>query len=361
MLTLVGVAEHCVAGRPDPALASSKPENATDSAPPLLQQFEHFISHPPAIQNLVFAKKIPMNGGALPLDGSFARSTRFDYFQATWQTNGILFRELTSPFAVTNDAVAGELVGWSGHRHALVEPNGNFTTWDDRDPSVAGKDISVFYTARFLLQPLQEVVNLGIMYGGTGQIRWRRNQFRVEREADHQRLVIMGSLVVGGGGRPRAMRVRYAFPHMTNDYVVRYGYTPPLEYPFLPTVMTNFWVRNGGRGPSEMELDQWRILNLQIAPRAMNPDAFAFARFEAARGWQRRIYTNGAIYDVRTNGALHLVYNLPAAGAPLIPRAREMPLAFYAGWAVMNLTIFALMVGAKEKKQQNNEKPITTL
>jgi hypothetical protein len=361
MLTVAAAAWQCLADGAGPAFGAPRPENATNLAPSLLQQFKDFISHPPVIKSLVFAKKIPMNGGALPLDGSFARSTRFDYFQAKWQTNGILFRELTTPSDVTNDTVAGELVAWSGHHHALVEPNGNLTTWDDRDPSVAGKNVSVFYTARFLLRPLQEVMNLGVMYGGTGQISWEGDRFRLAREVNHQRLVMTGKLFEDRGGRPRAMRVRYAFPHQTNDYIVRYGYTPALHYAFVPTVMTNFWMRDGAGSGGGMELDQWRILDLRIAPRPMRLRQFASARFEEAHAWQRRIYTNGAIYEVRANGALHLVYNLPAPGAPPIPRLRKMPPAFYAGWAAVNVTIFALMVGARERKEQNNEKPKTTV
>src|SRR5437879_1832702 len=46
------------------------------------EQFKAFISSPPVISNLVFQVTVPMEGGARPRDGSFARSTRFEYFQA---------------------------------------------------------------------------------------------------------------------------------------------------------------------------------------------------------------------------------------------------------------------------------------
>ena len=51
-------------------------KDTTNAAPSLLHQFKDFISHPPLIKNLILAKKIPMNGGMVPLDWSFARSTR---------------------------------------------------------------------------------------------------------------------------------------------------------------------------------------------------------------------------------------------------------------------------------------------
>src|SRR6266851_7453899 len=44
----------------------------------LLEQFKAFISSPPPISNVVFQQKVPMKGGARPLDGTFALSTRFD-------------------------------------------------------------------------------------------------------------------------------------------------------------------------------------------------------------------------------------------------------------------------------------------
>ncbi len=117
----------------------------TNFAPSLLQQFKDFISHPPVIKNLVFAKKIPMNGGMLPLDGSFAFSTAFVCFQAKWQTNGMLYRQIGSATGASNFDFAGRLVSVSDHKHAVAEPSRQSTTWDDRDPSVAGK--SIFWIA----------------------------------------------------------------------------------------------------------------------------------------------------------------------------------------------------------------------
>jgi hypothetical protein len=69
-----------------------------------------------------------MGGGPRPLDGTFALSRNYEYFQARWGTNGLLFRRLSKPEDVTNFNAAGELVSWSGHQHVVVEPRGLATT-----------------------------------------------------------------------------------------------------------------------------------------------------------------------------------------------------------------------------------------
>jgi hypothetical protein len=137
-----------------------------------LEQFKNFISSPPIIQNLVFQQKAPMEGGARPLDGTFALSTKFDYFQAKYQPDGMLFRRLGQPEDATNFTTPNLLVSVSAHQHALVEPGRRLTAWDDRDPSAAGKTTSVFYTTHFALEPLREIMNLGVMQAGVGSIRW---------------------------------------------------------------------------------------------------------------------------------------------------------------------------------------------
>ena len=332
--------------------------NATPSA---VEQFKRFISSPPVIKNLVFQQKVPMDGGARPLDGSFAFSTRFEYFQAKWQTNGYLFRQLGSPLDATNFTVFGELASWSGHRHALVESGVHLTTWDDRDPSVWGQNRSVFYTSRFMLHPLREVMNLGIMYAGIGTVRWDGNRFRAECEVDHQHLLITGALVPVEQGPPRALKIRYAFPHQTNDYVVRFGYEDVLHPTFLPTVITNFWIDAKGDGPGqEVELDEWRVLKEEIGGPALDESAFGSGSYLEGREWQTRVFTNGSMYDLQTNGALRLVYGLPYAGQFASAAPRGLQHGFYACWAGLNLTIFALMVGAKETKTAaNNERNST--
>jgi len=328
------------------------------SESPALEQFKQFISSPPSIRNLVWQQKVPMEGGQRPLDGTFALSTRFDYFQARWQTNGMLFRRLNRPEDATNYNFAGTLVSVSDHQHALVEPGGHLTTWDDRDPSVSGKNISVFYTTQLALDPLREILNLGTMRAGLGTIRWDGNRFRTECEVDHERLLITGELVPSGDAPPIAMRVCYSFPHQTNRYVLRYGYAPSLKYPFLPATITNFWVTETRRGvETEIELDQWRILALELAEAPPLPaQTFDLAPFQGQSHWATRIYTNGALYTRQTNGTLQFVVSLNAPKAPLIPRFRASPKTVYACWVGLNFGIFALMLGAKVQEQTQNRK-----
>src|SRR5512140_3380177 len=114
--------------------ARAGPEVDSGSATSPVEQFKQFLSLPPIITNLVWQQKVPMEGGQRPLDGTFALSTRFDYFQARWQTNGMLFRRLNRPEDATNFTFAGTLVSVSDHQHALVEAGGRMTTWDERDP-----------------------------------------------------------------------------------------------------------------------------------------------------------------------------------------------------------------------------------
>ncbi len=87
MRSLIGALGRCLADGAHTARGRSRVENATNFAPSLLLRLKGFISPPPVIKNLIFARKVPMNGGMLPLDGSSAYSARFDYFQAKWQTD----------------------------------------------------------------------------------------------------------------------------------------------------------------------------------------------------------------------------------------------------------------------------------
>lgn len=337
----------------------AEPESDSGSVAAAAEQFKQFISSPPVIRNLVWQQKVPMEGGQRPLDGTFALSTRFDYFQAKWQPDGMLFRRLNRPEDATNFSFAGTLVSVSDHQHALVELGGRMTTWDDRDPSVAGKKVSVFYTREFVLEPLRRILNLGLMYADIGSVRWEGNWLRAECEVDSERVAITGELLTAPDGLPKGLKVRYAFPHETYDYVVRYAYAPAVKYPFMPSVITSFWLPKDRPG-TEVEVDEYRILDFQDANAPLNDDAFGIAPFAQVNHWAVRIYTNGGFYERGTNGALQLAYTLGppsnlSASRPRIPRA-----ALYVGWAGLNIVIFALMLGAKEtnKKKNNNERSI---
>ena len=328
-----------------------------------------------------------MQGGARPLDGTFALSTKFDYFQAKWQPDGMLFRPLGRPEDATNFATSSLLVSVSAHQHALVEPGRRLTTWDDRDPSVAGKNTSVFYTTHFALEPLREIMSLGVMQAGIGTIRWAGgqrggdslspqpvnigtgadgpspanagsiswtgNRFRTECEVDSERWVITGELVPSGDAPPRAMRVCYATPQLTNNYVIRYGYTPALKYPYLPAAITNFWVtKSPGGVEKEIDLDEWQILDLDLAEAPLAAQIFDLAPFLGQGQLTPHVYTNGALYDRQPNGSLQLAVPLTPPKNVSLPRLRSSPRVFYACWAGLNLAIFALLLGAKRAKNQ---------
>ncbi len=336
---------------------SGQPALMTNS---LLEQFKAFISSPPPISNLVFQQKVPMGGGMLPLDGSFALSTSYEYFQARWQTNGLLFRQITSPSDVTNFTVAGKLVSWSGHQHALFEPGPLLTTWDERDPSVAGKYISVFYTSQFFLEPLREILNLGIMYVGVGTVEWEGDRFRAQCQVDREHLRVTGEAGRARDGRVDHLKVRYAFPHHTNDYLVRYGYNPALGYDYLPSVVSNFWLKTERTGTQrEIELDEWRILDIQIHEASLAAEAFDVAPFTRQNHWPEQIYTNSGFYARGTNGGLQLIGTLDFRNQPRLGPSRASVAALYAAWGGLNVVIFALLVGAREKEQKQTTKERT--
>ncbi len=330
-----------------------KGQAETGAAPSPLEQFKQFIASPPIIQNLVFAQKVPMGGGMRPLDGSFAFSTSWEYFQAKWQTNGFLFRRIASPSEATNFSVAGQLVSWSGHRHALVEPTRFLTTWDDRDPALAGVKLGPLYTYHFFLDPLRVVLNLGIMYAEIGAVHWKGNRFRTECDVDQDHLVITGEVLPATEGPPQAMKVCYRFPRQTNDYIVRYGYGTPPTVP--PIVLTNFWLPNHrGGGSDEVELNQWRSLEIQTSDGPLPLEAFAVEPFAQQHPWHAMIYTNGGLYERSTNGTLELRAMLKARNPPVgLPPSRTKLAVFYAGWGILNLAIFALVLRAKERQQTN--------
>lgn len=336
-------------------LMRGQTDTASNAAPSALEQFKQFICSPPVINNIVFQKKVPMGGGMRPLDGSFARSTSFEYFQAKWQTNGFLFRQLSSPTDTTNFTVAGHLISWSGHKHALWEPDWFFTTWDDRDPSVKSKDISIFYTSDLFLDPLREVLNLGVLYAEIGTIRWEGNRFRAERYVDHQRILITGELMAIGEGSPRQMKTRYEFPNRTFEHVIRYGYSPSLKYAYLPTAIEDFWVSGSSGGTNdEIEVNEWRVLDVRTLDGPLLPEAFDAEVFARQNRWRRRVYKSSGFYVKAPDGALVFTGTLGAQNAGQGQQTSLRLRLLYVGWGGLNIAIFALMVGARETAEKHN-------
>jgi hypothetical protein len=331
--------------------SSAEQDSQKLSSRSAIEQFKNFISAPPVIANLLFQRKVPMGDGTWPLDGSFVQSTRFEYFQAKWQTNGLLFRRLGSPDDATNSNVASQLVAWSGHRHTLLEPKQLLTSWDDRDSSTVGKKISVFYTSQFFLDPLRQILNLGIMHVNFGTIRWEGNRFRVQNEVDHEIMRATGELLVSVEGPPQRLNVHYELQGRTNDYVIRYGYSPTITYPCLPSTITNFWVSDG----KEIELDEWKILQCEFSPSPLPPEAFSAERFEKQHHFAMQVYTNGAFYEVTPNGTLRFLQQLREVDQPSLASGASKLRAFYGIWGATNFTIFALAVRARNKAKPQTE------
>jgi hypothetical protein len=221
---------------------------------------------------------------------------------------------------------------------------------------VPPKLTSFLYTSHFELDPLREVLNLGIMYAEIGSVRWRGNRFRTECELDSKRVRITGELLPAADGPPIGLKVHYAFPGRALDYLVRYGYEPSAKWTFLPTVITNCWITKDRRGARiEMELDQWRILDLQAANNPLEPGAFDAAPFARQSHWTNHIYTNGGFYERGANGGFRLAYTSAISVRPPAVSSQAGRAAFYACWGGLNLAIFALLLRAKEPNTQQNK------
>lgn len=330
--------------------ASSQTYQQSNTVPSALDQFKKFISSPAPIKNLVFQKKVPIGGGVRPLDGSFAQSAHFELYQARWQTNGVLLRPMGSLSDITNFAVTGHLISWSGHQHALWEPNWFFTTWDDRDPSVAGKEFSIFYTSRFYLGSLRELLNFGILFAGIGSVHWEGNRFLAECDVDHQHLQITGEITPTADGYPDYMNVRYQWPNQTFNHLVRYDYSQHLNCSFLPRVVKDFWISGtSGNTNGAVEVNEWRILALELADGPLDSKAFDAEPFARQNLWKRRIYKNSGLYIQRPDGTVQFAGTFDLDKQNRAPRRVGLGL-FYGGWGGLNIAIFVLMVRAKKRQ-----------
>jgi hypothetical protein len=326
-----------------------------EQQPSPVEQFKAFIESPPVIKNLVFQQKVPMSGGARPLDGSFALSTRFDYFQARWQPDALFFRRLGGPQDETNFTAFGQLVALADHVHWLLEGQ-RVTTWDDRDPSVKGKTTSIFFTSRFFLQPLEQVMNMGVMHAGIGAIHWQGNSFHLETDLGTDHFTVNGELVEPASEPPERMYVHYVFQGKTSDYVVRYRYGGTHNIAFVPSVVTSYWISNG----KEIELDEWKILSLETEPTPLPIESFDPAHCLEAIPTPLRLYTNGAFYARATDGSLELLERFGVQanrrGPPHWALSGGFRGVFYASWGMANLAIFAFMAKANAgNKQQLKE------
>lgn len=318
--------------------------SSTEATSASNEEIKRFMSSPPPIHELIFEQKAPMEGGARPLDGTFALSTKYDYFEARRQADGLLFRRLATVTASTNYDFAGLLVACAAHRHGLAEPGGRFTVWDDRDPSVAGKNVSVFYTEKLMLEPLRRVLNLGVMYAEAGSIRWAGEHFSAEADVDGQHVTIEGNLLVNTNGAPLGLRLSYGFPHQTYNYLVQYTYGEGAQR--LPTLIRSYWLPPDRPG-TEIEVDEWRILKLDLGSADLPKEEFDIAPFVTANHWTARVYTNNAFYDQSASGRLTLSYVLKEPGSRFWGTVLSRT-TIYIAWACLNLGLAVVMLRAKK-------------
>jgi hypothetical protein len=333
------------------SVAADPPTTAGDQNSDL-EKFKNFISSPPTISNLVFQQKVPMGGGARPLDGSFALSTSFEYFQARWQPGALLFRKFANPAEVTNVSVATQLVWHFDHQHWLFDGlHARLETWTDSDPTTSGKSSSVLYSSDYYLSALNEVMNMGVMNVGMGAIRWHGLTFRLETKVDDQTVIITGQLDNPGSGPPRQLKVNYVFPKQQAEYVVCYGYSPGLRPLFLPSTITNFWASEG----KLIELDEWRILELETNETPLAADTFDINPFLQEHPWPVRVYTNGVVYERSTNGTLTLIQLLTSHDRATFWTLHQRSVAFlvfYVVWGGLNIGFFTLVRRVKSYKPQ---------
>jgi hypothetical protein len=335
---------------------TTAPQEYTNSP---VERFKDFLSNPPAITNLLLQRKVPMGGGRRAFDGSLAFSTEFAYYQARWQPGGVFFRKLSHPSEATNVGFAGDLVSSYGETNWMVDSKPIFITWNDPTPSAKGKNFSVYFTRKLLLEPLRQALNLGVLHLDAGAIRWNGNEFHLQSELDTDAWVVGGKLVSKGDGPPDHLGLYYSQGTNVYRYVVRYGYEPPLRLPYVPTVITNFWISSTGQ---EYDIDEWKILDLAVAPNSLPESAFAIEPFLQNRAWPVRVYKDHAFYELSTNGTLRLLFALSTASPrPAPPGARGARL-LYAGWLAVNFALFALfarvrnmVTTSKPKERQKNE------
>jgi len=133
--------------------------------------------------------------------------------------------------------------------------------------------------------------------------------------------------------------------------VVRYSYSPGVGPSFVPSSITNFWLSEG----REIELDEWKLLELRTSNASMTAAAFDIQPFLERYPWEVRVYTNDAFYIRATNGALVFEQAFPTF-KPVSPWHRLVGRRlFYVPWIALNFAIFLLMVRMKAKQQIRNE------
>jgi hypothetical protein len=335
---------------PNLGSAADQPQGSRVDTDLAMEQFETFVSHPPVISNLLLQRKL-IERNDRSFDGSFALSSTFAYYQAKWQPGAVFFRKLNNPSDVTNNILAGDFVSSFGETNWITEFKPVITTWSEQ-PGTNGKLRSVYYTRNLLLEPLREALNFGMMHLRIGSIRWTNHHFRVQSDADVDQWVVSGALSSTGGDRPDHLNAFYRLGTNVYHYVVRYGYQPPLKLSFIPTNITNFWVASNGK---EVDIDEWRILDMDTSTEPLPGSGFEVERFLKASGWPIQIYKDNAYYNVLSNGTLHLLRSISSSSIQNSAHPGSLGKRFlYIVWLACNFAVFGLIARTRNMDNKTN-------
>lgn len=316
-----------------------------------LEQFKTFLSSPPLIEKLVFERKLPLErkpSGAtnemLPV------SKDITAFEARWQPGALLFRELVPPASSEPALSSRGLIAILENRFWRTTDQSHVCLWIGPRSLTAMKAEHFYSVTQVQLETLRRALHFGIMHLDLGAIRWEGNKFRVRGTLEPYVDRVEGEVQGSEQGIPECMKVSYLGENGSADYVIRYGFDHPTQQGFLPTRFTNFWVGKG----KELNQGEWTILELKTGRNPLSSSSFDPRPFIEANGWQMRISTNHAIYDVLSDGRHRLVQSELSIGA-IKPRHSEESvklILIYTGVASANWGIFILALRMKKQQQQ---------
>ena len=319
--------------------------NWTYGAAKAYQEFERFISAPPIISNMVVEKKIW--NGRKPFDGSFSNSVAFEYYQVRLQSGAMFLRKVRSCNEITNDSVAVTILSTFDHKITLFDGTPYFYVWYDTDATSSGKQFSIFNTRSLLLEPLREALNLAVLHVEQGTIRWEHERFSCTAQFGRESLVVSGELFTNADGAADHLKVEYDGGQKKSCYIIRYGYFPPLQYAFLPTTMTNFFLSGG----KEIDVGEMRILEVETNRQPLQASLFDGTRFQRLYNLQTRVYTNGSYYSQSASGVLAFLrcYEETTRGLSggLANHRERMLACLFTAWIAINCAFFALYLRAK--------------
>ena len=252
------------------------------------EQFKAFIQNPPIISELIFRVKASSNQPGVDRDG-------YQRFFIKWQSNAFLLRQLapvdlpTSASPLITNQVKYYNGGAYEDYHWVVGLN-NFQEWTGREET----NNSVAHVNTMVYSKLCDVLNFGILNVRAGTLRWSNNTFSMP-SADAPGVIISGALI-SSNGRPSLLRLKYG----TYDWEVVYTYDKPLSVSYLPSHWDIIPTWQKGR---RVISGTYEIVSIELSDHLQDRDQFlpeqipqlAYNRFHS-------VFTNGALYNVSSNG-----------------------------------------------------------